>query len=366
MKHPQFSLISLVLCFTSCRQQDTSFEKKDISKTDPSPTLTCEYTPSRFSSKVVAPEDMVWIPDSEFTMGTDEKEAYGPEKPAHPVRVKGFFMDKTEVTNAQFKKFTDATHYITVAEKKPDWKELKKQLPIGTPKPAEEEFVPASLVFTPPNYKVTEDDYMQWWQFVPGADWKHPEGPKSNINNRMDHPVIHIAYDDALAYCKWAGKRLPTEAEWEFAARGGLTQTRYAWGNDFKCNGKNMANTFQGKFPEGGKAEDGYLTTAPVKSFPANGYGLYDMIGNVWEWCADWYDADYYKKIDASKTLDNPKGPEKSHDPQEPYSIKRVTKGGSFLCTDNYCTNYRPASRRGTAYDSGASHIGFRCVQDKK
>ncbi|WP_348800253.1 formylglycine-generating enzyme family protein [Flavobacterium adhaerens] len=362
----RFLIIFLVICISSCKQQDNN-PKKDISdNTTESNTLTCEKTPSRFASNVKAPEGMVWIPGGEFMMGTDENEAYAPEKPSHPVRVNGFFMDITEVTNTEFKKFVDATNYKTVAERKPDWEQLKKQTPPGTPKPDEKDFVPASLVFSPPNYRVTKDDIFQWWQFVPGADWKHPEGPKSNIKDRMNYPVVHIAYDDALAYCKWAGKRLPTEAEWEFAARGGLAQKRYAWGDDFKCDGKNMANTFQGKFPEGGIAEDGYQTSSPVKTFPANGYGLYDMIGNVWEWCADWYDSDYYKKIDKSKTLDNPKGPEKWYDPSEPYAIKRVTKGGSFLCTDNYCSNFRPAARRGTSYDSGASHIGFRCVQDKK
>jgi len=364
MKRLLILFIFSIISFISCKENSQS-EKKTISAIH-STSLTCEDSPSRFAPKVDAPEGMVWIPGGEFMMGTNEKDAYQPEKPAHPARVTGFFIDVTEVTNTQFKKFVDATAYITVAEKKPEWKDLKKQLPPDTPKPSEEQLVPASLVFVPPNTTITVNDIFQWWKFVPGADWKHPEGPNSNIDNRMNHPVVHIAYEDAIAYCKWAGKRLPTEAEWEFAARGGLVQNRYAWGDQFKCNGKNMANTFQGKFPEGGLAEDGFLKTAPVCTFPANGYGLHDMIGNVWEWCSDWYDSEYYKKIDASKTLDNPKGPEKWNDPREPYAMKRVTKGGSFLCTDNYCSNYRPASRRGTAYDSGASHIGFRCVKDKK
>lgn len=353
-----FAIIFFAVCSSSCKQQGLKFENSNSSQ-----SYSCEKLPSRFAQNKTAPEGMTWIPGGEFMMGTDEKEAYEPEKPAHPVRVNGFFMDITEVTNEQFKKFVDATGYVTVAEIKPDWEEIKKQAPPGTPKPPDEKFVPASLVFSPPDTTVTVDDFFQWWKFVPGASWKHPEGPESSIDNRMTHPVVHVTYDDALAYCKWAGKRLPTEAEWEFAARGGLEQTRYAWGREFKCHGQHMANTFQGKFPEAGFADDGFQTTAPVKTYPANGYGLHDMIGNVWEWCSDWYDAEYYKKLDKTKTLDNPQGPEKWNDPEEPYAIKRVTKGGSFLCADNYCVNYRASSRRGTAYDSGANHIGFRCVK---
>ena len=325
--------------------------------------ITCEKIPSRFAESNNAPEGMTWIPGGDFMMGTNDSNSYKAEQPAHPVHVNGFYMDIAEVSNAQFKKFVGATGYITVAEQKPDWEELKKQVSPGTPKPSEEMLVAASLVFIPPAAITSMEDYSQWWHWVPGACWKHPDGPASSIDDKMNHPVVHIAYDDALAYCKWAGKRLPTEAEWEFAANGGLTDKRYAWGDDFKCEGHYMANTFQGKFPEKELTEDGFMRTAPVKSYAPNGYGLHDMIGNVWEWCADWYDAAYYKSVDKTKTLENPAGPEKCFDPEEPYALKRVTRGGSFLCSDNYCINYRPSARRGTAYDSGASNVGFRCVK---
>ncbi|HMQ70781.1 MAG TPA: formylglycine-generating enzyme family protein, partial [Ignavibacteria bacterium] len=305
-------------------------------------------------------EGMVWVPGGEFTMGTDEEDAYFPEKPAHKVKVNGFWMDVSEVTNAEFKKFVDATGYVTVAEKKPDWNELKKQLPPNTPPPDAKDLVPASLVYVQPLEKTETDDVSQWWKWVPGANWKQPEGPGSNIEDKMDLPVVQIAYDDALAYCKWAGKRLPTEAEWEFAAKNCLNGKRFAWGDELRPKGKIMANTWQGEFPNNNKREDGYAGAAPVKKFPANCYGLYDMIGNVWEWTADWYDARAYVKMVRDKNNDNPKGPSQSNDPEDPYAIKRVVKGGSFLCSENYCVNYRPSARRGQAFDSGTSNIGFR------
>lgn len=310
-----------------------------------------------------APEGMVWVPDGTFTMGTDEQEAYPQEKPAHAVKVNGFWMDAAEVTNEQFKAFAEATGYVTVAERKPEWEEMKKQLPPGTPKPSEDQLIAGALVFTPPSQPVATYDYSQWWTWTPGADWRHPEGPGSDLEGRWNHPVVHIAYEDALAYCEWAGKRLPTEAEWEFAARGGNDQQRYAWGDDFRPQGRFMANTFQGQFPNRNSGEDGFSGTAPVKSFPANQYGLYDMIGNVWEWTSDWYDVQAYQKR-AGKLVNNPDGPESSFDPQNPYSRERVTKGGSFLCALNYCVNYRPSARIGTSYDTGMSHTGFRCAKD--
>jgi formylglycine-generating enzyme required for sulfatase activity len=297
-------------------------------------------------------------------MGTNDPRSYDAERPAHRVKVNGFWMDITEVTNKQFKEFVDATGHETIAEKTPTWEELKKQLPPGTPKPADLVLVPGSMVFTPPSYAVSLNDYTQWWTWMPGADWKHPEGPGSTIDDRMDHPVVHIAYDDALAYCKWAGKRLPTEAEWEFASRGGREKERYSWGNDYQPSGKFMANTFQGAFPAANSTEDGYQSSSPVKSFPPNDYGLYDIIGNAWEWTSDYFNSNYYGELARQSLTVNPKGPDKPFDPQEPYAEKRVTRGGSFLCADNYCVNYRPSARQGTATDSGMSHIGFRCVKN--
>lgn len=310
-----------------------------------------------------APAGMVWVAGGEFRMGTDEEAAYAPEKPAHAVRVDGFWMDATEVTNAEFARFVKATHYVTVAERKPTWDELREQLPPDTPRVPDSQLVAGSLVFTPPTQPVSLDDYSQWWTFTAGADWRHPAGAGSSIQGLENHPVVHVAYADALAYATWAGKRLPTEAEWELAARGGLREKRFAWGDEETPGGKHLANTFQGHFPEKNTGADGFLATAPVKQFAPNGYGAYDLIGNVWEWTTDWYDANGFQKQTASVAQINPTGPAQSFDPQEPFSKKRVTKGGSFLCSDGYCANYRPSARQGTAHDSGASHIGFRCVK---
>jgi formylglycine-generating enzyme required for sulfatase activity len=309
-----------------------------------------------------AHEGMIWIPGGDFTMGTNEEESYTHERPAHRVKVDGFWMDEHEVTNAEFSKFVEATGYVTTAEKKPDWEELKKQLPPGTPKPSDDKLVPGSLTFSPPKHPVALNNIENWWEFRTGSDWRHPEGQGSDLKGKDNYPVVHISWDDAVAYAKWAGKRLPTEAEWEFAARGGLNEKRYSWGDELKPKDKWMANIWQGRFPSSNTAEDKFKGVAPVKSFQPNGYGLYDMIGNVWEWCSDWYDARLYAKFQGKDVTVNPTGPDVSNDPGDPYSLKRVTKGGSFLCSDQYCLNYRPSARRGTAYDSGASHIGFRCV----
>lgn len=298
-------------------------------------------------------------------MGTDEQEAYASERPAHRVEVDGFWMDETEVTNRQFDEFVKATRYLTVAERPPVWEEVSKQLPPGTPEPPPGTLVPGSLVFAFPEEIVTTDDPSLWWAWTPGASWKHPEGSGSGLDGRWDHPVVHVAWDDAVAYAKWAGKRLPTEAEWEIAARGGLEGRRYVWGDEFKPDGTYMANIWQGRFPNKNLAEDGFVGTAPVKSFPPNGYGLYEMAGNVWEWCGDWYDAAYYPGLAAGTVLHDPAGPDRSFNPSEPLSPQRVTKGGSFLCAENYCLNYRPSARRGTAADTGMSHLGFRTVMTR-
>jgi formylglycine-generating enzyme required for sulfatase activity len=206
------------------------------------------------------------------------------------------------------------------------------------------------------------DDITRWWSWIPGANWRHPEGPESSIAGKETYPVVHVSWEDASAYAKWLGRELPTEAQWEFASRGGLSAKKYAWGDEFQAGGQYQANTWQGHFPESNSADDGFPRLAPVRSFPPNGYGLYDMIGNVWEWCSDWYRPDTYRLRTGLPTVANPKGPESSYDPEEPYQPKRVTRGGSFLCSANYCTNYRPSARRGTATDSGMSHLGFRCV----
>ena len=305
---------------------------------------------------------MVWIPGGQFVMGTDDPQAYPAERPAHAVRVDGFWMDQTDVTNAQFRKFVQATGYLTTAQRKPSWEELKKQLPPGTPRPPEEKLVAASLVFQSPGHAVPLDDVGQWWSWTPGADWCHPEGPGSGIDGKDDHPVVHVSWDDAVAYCKWAGKRLPTEAEWEFAARGGLAGKRYAWGDADPSDDRPCCNIWQGHFPDANTAADGYVRTSPVKAFKPNGYGLYDMAGNVWQWCGDRFRADTYLMETSSGTAVNPPGPSTSFDPDQPYTPERVTRGGSYLCNASYCASYRVTARRGTSPDTSMSHIGFRCV----
>jgi len=301
------------------------------------------------------------IPAGIFSMGSHDAQGRADEYPIHKVQVNAFWMDETEVTNAAFAAFVKVTGYVTTAEKAIDWAELAKQVPAGTPKPADSLLAPASLVFVATTGPVDLNDYSQWWQFKRGADWKHPEGPASSIEGRENHPVVHISWDDASAYARWAGKRLPTEAEWEWATRGGLKDKIYPWGNESVDNAPYKANSFQGHFPYEDQALDGYKnTTAPVKSYPANGYGLYDTAGNVWEWCSDWYRNDYYKK----GPVFNPKGPASSNDPDEPGVPKRVMRGGSFLCNDGYCSSYRSSARMKSSPDSGLQHTGFRCVRD--
>ena len=311
-----------------------------------------------------APAGMKWIPGGQFTMGSDDARSMPNERPAHSVRVASLWMDEHLVTNAEFARFVEATGHVTTAERAPDWEEIRRTLPPGTPKPPDSQLVPGGVVFSPPDGAVPLDDLSQWWRWVPGASWRHPEGPGSTIAGREQHPVVQVSWDDARAYAAWAGKRLPTEAEWEHAARGGLEGKRYAWGDEFRPAGHHMANTFQGAFPHRPHAEDGFTGTSPIGSFPANGYGLTDMAGNVWQWTSDYYGADEFAQRASQGVCDNPKGPLSTYDPEDPYSVRRVIKGGSYLCHVSYCASYRPSARRGTPPDTGSSHVGFRLVRD--
>jgi sulfatase modifying factor 1 len=314
-------------------------------------------------SKRTAPPGMVWIPGGTFTMGSKDDSSRLNEGPPHTVRIDGFWIDQNTVTNADFERFVKATRYVTTAEKVPSWEEIRKQLPSGTSKPADLQLEAGSMVFTPSAGPVDRSDMRNFWRWVPGANWRHPEGPGSSIADRMNHPVVQVSWFDATAYAKWAGKRLPTEAEWEFAARGGLEQRKFPWGDTDTVGGKFMANTWQGDFPYRNTGADGFVGTAPVRSFPANGYGLYDMVGNVWQWCNDWYRPDAYVQRSSEPSCHNPGGPDSSWNPHNPRQEQRVTKGGSFICHSSYCESYRPSARRGTPPDTGMSHIGFRCAK---
>lgn len=315
-------------------------------------------------SKTASNDGMVLIPSGKYTIGSEDPEANDSEGPEYEVQVDAFLMDETEVTNAQWREFAEATKYITVAERPVDWEEIKLQLPPGTPKPDDSILQPGSMVFNP-SPAANLYDISQWWEWKLGADWKHPHGPGSNIDGKDNYPVVHIAFEDAKAFAKWAGKRLPTEAEWEIASRGGTEHQSYQWGDNLMPDGRYLANFYQGTFPSDNTEKDGYTYAAPVRSYPANGYGLYDMIGNVWEWTSDWYRVDTHSQNKAGSVNGciNPTGPDQSFDPREPLVPKRVTKGGSFLCSDQYCSNYRPSARMATAYDSGQEHLGFRCVK---
>jgi formylglycine-generating enzyme len=319
--------------------------------------------PNTAAHPAQTPPGMVWIPGGEFSMGAQNPpdmddvgmKATLDSRPIHRVYVDGFFMDKTDVTNAQFEKFVKATGYVTVAERKPRAEDYP-----GAPP---ENLVAGSVVFAPPDRPVPLDNYLQWWTYLPGANWRHPLGPKSSIIGKDNHPVVHISYEDAEAYAKWAGKRLPTEAEWEFAARGGLAGKPYVWGDEFRPNGKWMANTHEGRFPNEDTGADGYPGISPVAKFPPNGYGLYDMAGDVWQWTSDWYRPDYYAQLAAAGDVThNPQGPDSSYDPSEPGHQKKAQRGGSFLCTDQYCSRYMVGTRGKGDIDTGTNHLGFRCV----
>jgi formylglycine-generating enzyme len=300
---------------------------------------------------------MVWIPGGSFRMGSDHH--YADEAPAHRVTVDGFWIDSIPVTNSKFRKFVSATGYVTMAETAPDPKDYPGALP--------EMLRTASLVFQPPKQAVDTQDWNRWWTYKFGANWKRPYGPRSSISGLHDHPVVHVAYKDALAYAEWASKDLPTEAEWEFAARGGLEGAEFAWGDELLPAGKPMANTWQGKFPHENLKLDGYERTSPVTAFPPNGYGIHDMIGNVWEWTSDWYSDNH--PADAAKSCCIPQNPrgggeEASYDPCLPNIRipRKVLKGGSHLCAPSYCRRYRPAARHPEPVDTSTSHVGFRCI----
>jgi sulfatase modifying factor 1 len=314
--------------------------------------------------KIEVPKGMVWVESKTFLQGAknSDKYAMAREKPAHMVTVDGFFIDITEVTNKQFKAFVSATDYITIAERQIDWEEMKKQLPASTPKPHDSILQPGSLIFNKKvNAVVNMENYGQWWTWKTGANWKHPEGSKSSIEGKDNYPVVHIAYEDAIAYCKWANRRLPTEAEWELAAQGTNSNTIFTWGNDPAILDAN-ANTWQGIFPTKNESKDGFEFISPVNSYPANSIGVYDMTGNVWELTSDLFNVNYYRQLDISQTIINPKGAEKSYSPSNPYQVEYVMKGGSFLCHASYCASFRISAKMGVSKDSGSDHMGFRTV----
>ena len=322
-------------------------------------TACCGVLPSRFGA-AQGPEGMVWISGGEFTMGWDGEFAREDEKPLHRVKLDGFWMKKTPVTNADFKEFVDATGYVTTAEKALKLEDIMKDLPPGSAPPPASALIASSLVFTPPGYPVGLDQPLVWWQWKAGANWMHPAGPGRSIETIMDHPVVQVSWYDAKAYADWKGMSLPTEAQWEYAARGGHEQRLFIWGDEAIDKGKPKANTWDGTFPNRNTRRDGHYATSPVTAFPPNDYGLYDMAGNVWEWANDWYHANAYGMYSKDKATENPRGPSGGYDPAEPHLPKRVIRGGSFLCNDAYCSGYRPAARMKTSPDTGLSHTGFR------
>ncbi len=344
----------LLTVFVGCNQKKTPKET-NIIKT------------SNNIKKVETPEGMIWVASKTFLMGgkKDDKFAVAREKPAHKVAVDGFFIDAHEVTNKQFKKFVEETKYVTVAERQIDWEAIKKDLPAGTPKPADSILQPGSLIFNKHmKGEVSMSNNGQWWLWKIGANWKHPEGPESSIEGNDDYPVVHVAQEDALAYCKWANRRLPTEAEWESAAQGKFEDNIYAWGNKYDDLNAN-ANTWQGNFPTENISEDRFEYISPVKSYQANSIGLYDMAGNVWEMTSDLFNVNYYQTIDPTVVFKNPKGADKSYTPSNPYQAEYVMKGGSFLCNESYSPGFRISARMGMEPNSASDHIGFRTVASK-
>jgi formylglycine-generating enzyme len=350
MRNAFLPFIIVFIGLTGCKQEAPTSPNSGRASNEPSSSAKEVGVDPASKPPGPAPEGMVWIPGGAFYMGSNEGQV--DERPIHKVTLSGFWMDKTEVTNAQFGDFVNKTGYVTTAEKKPEAKDFP-----GVP---EEALKAGSIVFTPPEGEnIPLNNHMIWWSYLPGVSWRHPTGPGSDIKGKENHPVVHVSFDDVTAYAKWAGKRLPTEAEWEYAARGGADRKHYMWGDVMAPGDKWMANIWQGRFPSENLLKDGHRFTAPVGSFPPNAFGLLDMAGNVWEWCADWYLPDYYAKSPEM----NPPGPDTSYDPNEPGVMKRVQRGGSFLCSDLYCTGYRPAARMKSTPDTGLQHTGFRCVK---
>ena len=313
--------------------------------------------------KIIIEDGMVWIPSGSFLMGSESNLALDDESPVHKIYVDGFWMDMTEITNTQFSEFIESTGYKTTAEIEPSWEELKKSLPPDTKKPHDSLLKAASLVFKPTKGPVDLNNYGAWWHWVSDANWKQPEGPGSTIVGRENHPVVHISWYDANKFAEWAGKRLPTEAEWEWAARGGLEGKEYSWGSEPIYKGELKSNIWDGNFPYENNLNDDFFYTSPVGSFKPNAYGLYDMAGNVWEWCSDWYDYDYYKSI-KNDIAENPQGPVNSYDPFSLFNQQKVMRGGSFMCNSSYCSGYRVSARMKSSPDTGLHHTGFRCVED--
>jgi formylglycine-generating enzyme len=376
--------LSAALLWTGCGQK-SAYHQEPLSSA-PVPTTVSEGKKPVSNKSELAPNDgfqatnenhgpapaasvtgMVWIPGGAFSMGANEPpdmddvgmKATLDARPIHRVYIDGFFMDRTDVTNAQFAKFVKTTGYVTVAERTPRAEDFP-----GAPS---ENLVAGSVVFSPPNHPVPLDTQFRWWAYVKGANWRHPAGPDSDLRGRDNFPVVQVAFEDAQAYARWAGKRLPTEAEWEFAARGGQAGKPFVWGDSFRPDGKWMANTFQGHFPNTDRAEDGFQGISPVAHYPPNPYGLYDMAGNVWQWTSDWYRSDYYRQLASMGGIArNPQGPDLPYDPDEPTEKKRVMRGGSFLCTDQYCSRYIVGTRGKGEVSTGTSHLGFRCVKDAR
>ena len=354
-------VLSLSLVLLACEGPSLSTNSEELPNSILQEIAALPIRTSPATSDSLDP--MVLIPSGTFMMGATKLDfALARELPTHEVELDSFFMDVHEVTNEAFARFVQETGYVTYAERPINWLALKSQLPEGTPKPPDSLLIPGSMVFQGNTEVFSMSDHSQWWEWVNGAYWRHPFGPGSSIQGLEKHPVVHISYFDARAYAHWSGKRLPTEAEWEWAARGGLEGQMYPWGSAPIDEGGAKCNYWTGIFPSYNSAEDGYASAAPVMQFEPNGYGLHDMAGNVWEICADWYDEKHYETVTEGDVWKNPIGPETWAYALEPNDPKRVMRGGSFLCNDSYCASYRVSARMPFSQETGMSHIGFRCV----